>query len=151
MGRIHEPSSIGREVRIGDGTEVWQFASILDFTEIGANCVVGTGCWIGSNCRIGDGVRINHGTFIPHRTVIGDDVFLGPGVVMTDDKYPVAGNRDSYKAEPPIIERRASLGAGVLVLPGVTIGEAAVIGAGAVVTRDVLPGEMVMGVPARVR
>lgn len=144
---IHEPAAIGSDVVLGAGTVVWPFASILSGTEIGDDCVVGTCCWIGADCTIGDKVRFNHGTFIPHGTLVGNGVFFGPGCVLTDDKYPIAGNRD-YNAEPPVIRDGASLGAGVLVLPGVTIGEGAMVGAGAVVTQDVLDGEIVTGIPA---
>lgn len=150
MTAIHGPAVIADDVAFGDGCTVWQFATILAGTVIGDDTVIGSGCWIGKDCRIGRGVRINHGCFLPHGTVIEDGVFLGPCVVMTDDRMPVAGNA-AYHAQPPVIRAGASIGAGAIVLPGVTIGAGAMIGAGAVVTRDVPAGDLARGQPARLR
>jgi len=137
-------------VILGHGTVIWQLASICEHTIIGENCVVGTSVWIGKNCRIGDRVRIQTGAFIPNRTVIEDDVFIGPLVVLTDDKHPRAGNHD-YEALPPTIRRGASIGAGAVILPGVVVGEHAMVAAGAVVTRDVMNDGLAIGMPAKMR
>ena len=112
--------------------------------------MIGSGCWIGRNVRIGHGVRINHGCFIPSGTIIKNKVFLGPGVTLTDDKLPRAGNVN-YKAQPPLILHGASIGAGAVILPGVTIGARAMVGAGAVITKDVPDDDTAMGNPARLR
>ena len=148
MPTINGPAVIHHTVKFGENVTVWQFASILEGTEIGDDCVVGSGVWIGRNCVLGKGVRIQDKAHITNNAIIGDDVFIGPGVMTSDDKYPRVGNKE-YQSFPPIICDGASLGAGVILLPGVKIGKGAMVGAGAVVTRDVPPNLTVLGVPAR--
>lgn len=145
---VRGPAAISQGVVFGDFVEVWQFATILGGTQIGDDTVIGSCCWIGRNCHIGSGVRINHGTFIPHGARIEDGVFIGPGVTFTDDKHPRAKNRN-YHAEPPIVRKGASIGAGAVILPGVEIGAGAMVAAGAVVTRDVPANVTVIGLPAK--
>ena len=133
---------------LGEGTVVWQFATICDEARLGKRNVVGSCAWIGRHVVTGDDVRIQHGAFIPSGTQIGNRVFIGPNVTMRDDKCPVVNNRQ-YDAQAPIIEDDASIGAGAIILPGVRIGAGAMIAAGAVVTRDVLQGGLVKGMPAK--
>ena len=129
----------GENVELGIGTKVWQYATICDGVTTGENCVIGSGCWIGKNVKMGNNVRIQHGAFIPNDTRIGHNVFIGPNVTMTDDKYPMVNNA-SYDRRPPVIEDNVSIGAGAVILPGVKIWRGAMIGAGAVVTKEVSPG-----------
>lgn len=133
---------------LGEGTVVWQFATVCAEARLGRRNVVGSCAWIGRRVVTGDDVRIQHGAFIPNNMHIGNRVFIGPNVTMTDDKYPVVNNKQ-YDARPPIIEDDVSIGAGAIILPGVRIGAGAIIAAGAVVTRDVLPGGLVKGMPAK--
>ena len=142
-------TSSASTVIFGEGCQVWQFATICDFTIIGHDAVIGSGAWIGRNVRIGHSTRIQHGAFIPNGSNIGAYVFIGPNVTLTDDKYPRAGNY-AYRPEPPILKDYCSIGAGVVILPGVTIGEKAMVGAGSVVTQDVPPFAVVIGSPARI-
>lgn len=144
---IHQPSLVWSTAFIGERSIVWFFTQIGDGVIIGEDSVIGSCCYIGFKSRLGRGVHIQHGVFLPNRSYIGDDVFIGPGVVFTDDKYPRAGNKN-YKPEPPIIGDGASIGAGAIILPGVKIGKRAMVGAGAVVTEDVPDDETVIGVPA---
>ena len=129
---------------------VWHFAVILDGVILSPGVVIGSRVEVGKNSVIGRESRIGSGTFRPPGSVIGRRVFIGPNVTFTDDRNPVAGNTN-YKAEPPIVHDDASIGAGAVILPGVTIGAGARIGAGAVVTRDVPAGALVRGEPARER
>lgn len=145
---IHGLTVIDPTASLGDRVTIWQFASVLEGTVIGDDCVVGSGVWIGRNCRIGNSVRIQDKAHITNGAIIEDGVFIGPGVLTSDDKHPVVGN-PHYKAEPPVIRAGASIGAGAILLPGVEIGENAVIGAGAVVTKNVAPYAVVTGIPAR--
>lgn len=138
---------ISPKAKLGANVKVWHFAVILDDVEIGDNVSIGSHCEIGRGCKIGNNSRIGKGVFLPPKTVIGNDVFIGPGVYMADDKYPVVNNPD-YNAQPPIIESEASIGLGAVILPGIRIGFAAKVGAGAVVTKDVPPYTTVVGVPA---
>lgn len=141
---VHPSSIVDPSAVLEVDVRVYEFTSILAGTVVGEGSVIGGRCFIGMDCKSGRGVRIQDGCFLPNRTVVEDNAFLGPNVTLTDDRYPRAGNR-RYKAEPPVIRRGASLGAGVTVLPGVTIGEDAMIGAGAVVIRDVEPGLTYIG------
>jgi acetyltransferase-like isoleucine patch superfamily enzyme len=99
---IHGHADIHPTARLGDfdgeNVSVWQFATICAGTEIGPRSVVGSCVWIGKNCTIGENVRIQHGAFIPNGSVIEDDVFIGPNVTMTDDKYPRVGNTGVSRA-----------------------------------------------------
>lgn len=145
---IHPKADVHETARIAESTTVWQFASVGAGTKIGPGGVIGSCAYIGKNCRIGEGVRIQHGAFLPNGTVVEDHAFIGPNVTCTDDRYPRAGNH-GYEARPPHILKSASIGAGAVLLPGVCIGAFAMVGAGAVVTHDVMYGELVKGVPAR--
>jgi len=135
---------------VGQDTSIWQFASILQDVKIGNNCSIGACAEVGRASRIGNDTRIGHGVFLPPRSEIGNNVFIGPSVTFTDDKHPRAGN-DDYEAQPPVVEDRASVGAGAVILPGVRIGYGAMVGAGAIVTRDVPANAVIYGSPARVR
>ncbi len=134
-------------VSFGKDTYVWSFAVICEGTTIGDNCVIGSGVFIGKHCRIGNNVRIQSKAFLVNQMVVKDDVFIGPCAVTMDDKYPVVNN-SNYKKCPPFFEKGCSIGANAMILPGVRIGHHAMVGAGAVVTKDVLPGVLVVGCPA---
>ena len=147
---------------------------LIDGVEFGDGVVVGPfvnlyGCRIGDDTRIGPFVEIQGGatvgarckiqshTFVCDGVTIEDDVFVGHGVVFVNDKYPraTAANgrlqtKDDWTLLPTVVARGASLGSGAIVLGGVRIGEGAVVGAGAVVTKDVAPDQIVAGAPARV-
>lgn len=144
---IHQPATIHGSVLVGENCTIWQYATICEQTILGEGVVVGSHAWIGRAVAIGSFTRIQHGAFIPNHTVIGHGVFIGPNVTMTDDKYPKAGRL--YRAEPPTLDDDCSIGAGAVLLPGVRIGRGAMVGAGAVVTQDVAPFSIVMGIPAR--
>jgi acetyltransferase-like isoleucine patch superfamily enzyme len=129
---------------------VWHFARVLADVVIGDHCSIGGGAEIGRGTLIGDHSRISANVFLPSNTVIGDHVFIGPGVVCTDDRYPrTLEPGETYEALPPCIGDYASIGAGAVLLPGVQIGKRARIAAGAIVTRDVPDEGMVRGEPAR--
>jgi UDP-2-acetamido-3-amino-2,3-dideoxy-glucuronate N-acetyltransferase len=136
--------------RIGQRVKVWHFAVILADVVIGDDCSIGSGAEIGRGSIIGARTRISSGVFLPSGSKVGADVFIGPNATFTDDKYPKAGNT-GYRALPPIVEDGASIGAGAVVLPGVIISSHALVGAGAVVSRDVTPYAMVRGEPAVMR
>lgn len=135
---------------IGERTLCWHYSRILAQVVIGEDCSIGGGTEVGRGTKIGNRSRIGANVFLPPNTVIGEDVFVGPGVVCTDDKHPRCGNSD-YIAEPPTIKDGAAIGAGAILLPGVTIGRHARIAAGAIVTKDVPDHAHVLGVPARLR
>lgn len=129
---------------IGSGTKIWQFSTIMAGVIIGENVSIGSGCEIGRGSRIGSGTRIGHGCFMPSNSVVGRNVFIGPSVTFTDDRFPVVNN-PGYHAQPPSVEDASSIGAGSVILPGVRICHGARIGAGSVVTRDVPSNSLVYG------
>lgn len=121
----------------------------MPYVEIEEEVNIGARCEIGRGSKIGKRTRIGCGTFLPSNSIIEEDVFIGPNVTFTDDKYPKANNVN-YKAEPPIVKKGASIGAGSVILPGVTIGENSIIGAGSIVTKDVPPNSIVRCLPAAI-
>jgi UDP-2-acetamido-3-amino-2,3-dideoxy-glucuronate N-acetyltransferase len=130
--------------------KVWHFAVILADVTLGARVSIGSNTEIGRGSTICDDSRISSHVFLPARSIVGKHVFIGPGVTFTDDRYPKAGNAN-YRAEPPTICDYASIGAGSVILPGVTIGSYAIIGAGSTVTKDVPPHGKIFGPAARHR
>lgn len=136
------------KMRIGPGTKVWRRELCNLFgCAIGCDCNIAAFCEIGPGARIGDRCRVGAFGFIPGGVWIGEDVWIGPRVTFTNDKHPP--NADWHKERQTIVEDEAVIGAGVVVLPGVKIGKGALIGAGSVVTRDIEPGAVAYGNPAR--
>lgn len=116
-------------------------------TDIGENCTIHSHVWIGDKVKIGNNVRIQAFSFIPNGVRISDNVFIGPHVCFTNDKHPPANSDELW--EPIIVRNGASIGANATILPGVTIGVGAMIGAGSVVTKNVPAGETWVGNPAK--
>jgi len=137
------------DVDIGEGTLVGDGASIREGCRIGSRCIIGRNVMMSFNCRIGDRSRIMDCTHVAGKTVIGSDVFISMLVAMTNDNRMEERAFRQEKILGPKIADRASIGAGACLLPGVMIGEGAIVAAGSVVTRDVEPYTVVMGVPAR--
>ena len=136
-----------QDVVIGDGTQIGHGALIRERNEVGPGCSIGSGAHLEPGNTIGARTRIHSSAFLVSAT-IGEDVFCGPHVVFTDDRYPPSPDYE-VGAEGVIVRDRAALGAGAVLIAGVTIGEGALVGAGSVVTRSVAPGAVVAGNPAR--
>lgn len=151
------PHRLFNEVEFGDDVVVFSFTNLYgcrvgDGSRVGPFVEIQRGAVIGSRCKI------QSHTFICDGVEIGDGVFVGHGVMFVNDKFPQATNAsgelaggDDWTLLPVRVGDGATIGSGAIVMGGVTIGAAAMVGAGAVVTRDVAPGEVVVGVPARVR
>jgi acetyltransferase-like isoleucine patch superfamily enzyme len=133
----------------GDDFQTGHNVVIREHTTFGDHIVVGTNTVIDGHVTIGDFVKIESNAYIPTHVNIGSRVFIGPGVILTNDRYPQK-MRDQYSPEGPIIQDGVTLGGGVIVIPGVTIGTGSFVAAGAVVTSDIPPMSFVKGVPGRI-
>jgi UDP-2-acetamido-3-amino-2,3-dideoxy-glucuronate N-acetyltransferase len=136
------------DVAPGPETRVWQFVVILAGARIGAKCNICAQVLIEGDVQVGDRVTVKSGVQLWDGLRVEDDVFIGPNVTFTNDKFPRSRRRPAIFPQTTV-RQGASIGAGAVVLPGITIGAGAMVGAGAVVTRDVEPGSLVMGNPAR--
>ena len=133
-------------VTLGDNVKTGHHYLIREFTTIGDETLVGSGVIIDDHCTIGKRVSIQSGVYIPTNTIIKDDVFLGPRVALTNDKYMGRGGK---KLVGVFVEEGARLGSNCTILPGIKIGRDSLVAAGAVVTKDVKPYTVVAGVPAK--
>jgi len=139
---------------IGEGTTIWQYCVILSGAKIGRDCNICANCFIENDVVIGDKVTIKNGVSIFDSIFIEDNVFIGPNVTFTNDLYPRSvRDREKGKKKYPktTICEGASIGGGSTILPGVRIGKNAIIGAGAVVTKDVANNAIIFGESAKVR
>lgn len=147
---VHESSYIDAGVQIGEGTNIWLFCHVQTGAVIGHSCSLGQNVNIGSNVRVGDGVRIQNNVSVYEGVKIEDNVFCGPSCVFTNDLTPRAAYpKGSARYLKTLIRKGASLGANCTVLCGHTVGQCAIVAAGAVVTKDVKDYAIVAGVPAR--
>ena len=145
---IHPLSDV-QSTAIGSGTRIWQFVVVLPGAQIGHDCNICSHCLIENDVVVGDRVTVKSGVQLWDGLRVGDDVFIGPNVTFTNDKYPKSQNT-SFKLATTWLAAGASIGGGATLLPGVRIGTGATVGAGAVVTKDVPPGATVAGNPAKV-
>jgi len=137
-------STIGPRSIVGDQS------CIRERVHLGENCVLGRGSLIENDTTVGSGTRIQAGAYITAYSTLEEDVFIAPCVVTTNDNYMGRTERRRTEMRGPTIRRSARVGGGAILLPGIEIGSEAFVGAGAVVTRDVPPGKLVVGSPARV-
>ena len=145
----HESSYVDDDVTIGNDTKIWHFSHVLSQTIIGENCSFGQNCVVGPKVKIGNGVKVQNNISIYEGVEIEDDVFLGPSMVFTNVINPRAFIQRKDEFEKTLLKKGCSIGANATIVCGVTIGEFALIGSGAVVNRDVKPYALMVGVPAR--
>lgn len=145
----HESGYIDANVTIGHGTKIWHFSHILSGSTIGKNCSFGQNCVVGPKVTIGNGVKVQNNVSVYEGVEIEDDVFLGPSMVFTNVINPRAFivRREEFKKT--LLKKGCSVGANATIICGVSIGEYALIGSGAVVNKDVKPYALMVGVPAR--
>ena len=146
---IHESSYIDNNVTIGTNTKIWHFCHILPHTTIGKNCSFGQNCVVGPHVTIGNGVKVQNNVSVYEGVEIEDDVFLGPSCVFTNVINPRAFIQRKEEFKKTLLKKGCSIGANATIVCGVTIGEYALVAAGAVITKDVKPFALMAGVPAR--
>jgi acetyltransferase-like isoleucine patch superfamily enzyme len=154
--KVHPTAEVHSAAVLGFGTVVWAWSQIRENVTIGSETSIGQGCYVGPDVIIGARCKIQNSALIYEPAVLGDAVFVGPGVVFTNDRYPRAVNLDGspkksgdWEPAAVVVEQGASIGARAVLVGPVTIGEWATIGAGAVVSSDVKPHALVLGNPAR--
>lgn len=148
----HKTAVIDDGCTIGKGTQIWHFSHVQSGATIGENCVLGQNVFVASNVIIGDGSKIQNNVSIYEGVTLEDFVFLGPSMVFTNiriprSEYPQRG-REFYV--PTLVKRSASIGANATILCGITVGEYALIGAGAVVTKNVPAYALIVGSPGKI-
>lgn len=156
--RIHPTAIIEEDVSIGAETSVWDSVHIRKNTVIGERCIIGEKTYIAYDVRIGNGVKINSFVYICTAVTIEDQVMISAGTIFTNDRFPRAFDLDgqSIKTSDPteetletIVSRGVTIGAGCTIGPGILLGEYSMVGMGSVVTRSLLPYQLVYGNPAK--
>lgn len=141
---IHPLSDVQTN-KIGENSTIWQFVVVLPGATIGANCNICSHCFIENDVKIGNNVTIKCGVQLWDGITIEDNVFVGPNATFTNDKYPKSKNKN-YTLMRTFVRSGASIGANATILPGLEIGENAIIGAGAIVTKSVPSNTIVKGI-----
>lgn len=144
---IH-PTADCQSKNIGQNTRIWQFTIVLPDATIGRDCNICSHCFIENDVVIGDRVTVKCGVQLWDGLRVEDDAFIGPNVTFTNDRFPRSHSSD-WECLRTVLRMGASIGANATILPGITIGERAMVGAGSVVTRDVEAGLLVVGNPAK--
>ncbi len=154
--RIHPSADIEADVSVGADTSIWQRAQVRAGARIGAECVVGRDAFIDEGVVIGDRVKIQNAALLYHGLTVEDGVFIGPGAILTNDRYPRAitptgelARADDWEVSPIVLRHGSAIGAGAIVVAGCDVGRFATVAAGAVVTRTVPDHALVAGTPAR--
>ena len=152
---VHPTAEVEPGAHVGTGTRIWRQAHVRAHASVGENCNIGKGVFIDTHVRIGSNVKIQNHASIFEGVTLGDGVFIGPHVCFTNDLLPRAitpdgrlKSADDWRITTTLVKYGASIGAGAIIVCGVTIGSFALIGAGSVVTRDVPPHALVYGNPA---
>jgi UDP-2-acetamido-3-amino-2,3-dideoxy-glucuronate N-acetyltransferase len=145
---IHPTSVIDEPVEIGEGTKIWHFSHVMSGAKIGRSCIFGQNVFIGSNVKIGNNVKVQNNVSIYDNVFIEDDVFCGPSMVFTNVVNPRSFIIRKHEYRDTIVKRGASIGANATIVCGITLGEYCFIGAGAVVTKNVPPFGLMVGIPA---
>ena len=153
---VHPTAEVSPDAQVGAGTRIWRQAHVREYARIGEQCNIGKGVYIDAHVQIGSKVKIQNHVSIFEGVTLEDGVFIGPHVCFTNDLAPRAittdgrlKSADDWTITPTLVKYGASIGAGAVIVCGVTIGTLALVGAGSVVTRDVPPHALVFGNPAR--
>ncbi|HKQ68990.1 MAG TPA: acyltransferase [Polyangiaceae bacterium] len=148
---MHRLADVERGATLGEGTIVWRFVHVMKGARIGARCVLGQGCFVAAGVVVGDGCHVQNNVSLYEGVTLEDDVFVGPSAVFTNVPKPRAAYPTRHSYVKTLVQTGASIGANATIVCGVRIGRHALVGAGAVVTRDVADHAVVVGNPARAR
>lgn len=146
---IHPSAVIDEGALIGAGTKIWHFCHLMPGSQVGENCIIGQNVFIDNNTRIGNGVKIQNNVSVYNGVVLEEEVFIGPSVVFTNVINPRSFIERKQEFRSTLVKKGASIGANATILCGIEIGKYALIGAGAVVTRNVPDFALFTGNPAR--
>jgi acetyltransferase-like isoleucine patch superfamily enzyme len=141
-------TTIYGDVEMGDAVKTGHYVLIREHTRIGSFVTIGSGVIIDGYVSMGSYIKLESNVYIPTHTTLGSYIFIGPSAVLTNDRYPLR-RRAEYEPEGPALDDGVTIGANATILPGVRIGEGAMVAAGSVVTRDVPPWHLALGAPAR--
>jgi acetyltransferase-like isoleucine patch superfamily enzyme len=154
--RVHATADLEADVHVGPGTTIWHRAQIRTGARIGADCIIGRDAFIDEGVALGDRVKVQNAALVYHGVSVEDSVFIGPNAILTNDRYPRAittsgdlARAEDWEVSPIVLREGCSIGAGAVVVAGVEIGRFATVGAGAIVTHDVVDHALVAGNPAR--
>jgi UDP-2-acetamido-3-amino-2,3-dideoxy-glucuronate N-acetyltransferase len=145
---IHPSASVDDRAEIGEGSKIWINVQVREGARIGRGCILSKDVYVDHAVSIGDNCKVQNSVSVYNGVTFEDDVFVGPNACFTNDKVPRAFNAE-WKVTPTLVRRGASIGANATIVCGITIGEYAMVAAGAVVTRDVPAFRLVMGNPAQ--
>ena len=145
---IHPTAVIDAGAQIGEGTSIWHFCHVMPKAVIGNNCTIGQNIFIDNNAVVGNGVKIQNNVSVYNGVVLEDDVFVGPSAVFTNVINPRSFIERKAEFKQIVVKKGATIGANATIICGITIGEYALIGAGAVITKNVAAYALMMGNPA---
>lgn len=146
---VHPTAIIDKGAKVGDGTKIWHFCHLMPTCKLGQNCILGQNVYIDSNVEIGDRVKIQNNVSVYNGVIVEDDVFLGPSMVFTNVINPRSFIERKQEFRKTVIRKGASVGANATILCGVEIGSFAMIGAGAMVVKNVPAFALIVGNPSR--
>ncbi|HET7678357.1 MAG TPA: acyltransferase [Candidatus Limnocylindrales bacterium] len=153
---IHPSADIAPDARIGQGTSIWNRAQVREGAVIGDDCIIGKDAYVDAGVHVGDKVKIQNGALVYHGVTVESAVFIGPGAILTNDRFPRSITPDGelardadWELSPITLRYGSSVGAGAIVVAGADVGRFALVAAGAVVTRSVPDHALVAGNPAR--
>jgi UDP-2-acetamido-3-amino-2,3-dideoxy-glucuronate N-acetyltransferase len=146
---IHETAVVDDGAQIGNGTKIWHFCHVMGTAQIGENCVLGQNVFVGNKAVLGNNVKVQNNVSVYEGVVCEDDVFLGPSMVFTNVVNPRSAVNRKEEFKKTRVKRGATIGANATIVCGIILGEYCFIGAGAVITKDVKPYALMVGVPAR--
>ncbi|WP_163322478.1 acyltransferase [Draconibacterium mangrovi] len=145
----HKTAIIDEGAQIGSGTKIWHFSHVMDSAQMGKNCILGQNVFVGNKVKLGNNVKVQNNVSVYEGVICEDDVFLGPSMVFTNVINPRSSVERKDEFKTTLVKRGATIGANATIICGVTLGKYCMVGAGAVVTKDIPPFALVTGVPAR--